>query len=80
LRYAVAKAAYAGAVWGICGSFWKLGKRRAVVVEGVGLAGREEAVMRMLLKGWASLALGSVDLGGERSSDYARRMPLRLFR
>jgi hypothetical protein len=37
-----------------------------VVVEGVGLAGREEAVMRILLKGCVSLALGSVGLWGGR--------------
>ena len=48
-------AAFGGAVCGICGSFWTLGKRRAVVVEGAGLAGREEAVMRMLLNGWVGV-------------------------
>ena len=51
-RYAVAKLERED---GVCERFWirlKLGKRSAVVVLGVELLGREEAVMRMFVKGY----------------------------
>lgn len=52
LRYAVAKLERED---GVFGRFWmrlKLGKRSAVVALGVELLGREEAVMRMFVKGY----------------------------
>jgi hypothetical protein len=51
LRYADAKSAYA---WGVCGSAemrLNAGKRSAVVVFGVSLAGKDDAVMRVFVKG-----------------------------
>lgn len=50
-RYAVAKARYESGLCGIAGMRLNAGKRRAVVVDGVGLDGREEAVMRTLWNG-----------------------------
>jgi hypothetical protein len=50
-RYADAKSAYA---WGVCGSAGmrlNAGKRSAVVVFGVSLAGKDDAVMRVFVNG-----------------------------
>jgi hypothetical protein len=52
LRYADAKSAYD---WGVCGSAGmrlNAGKRSAVVVFGVGLGGREDAVIRVFVNGY----------------------------
>lgn len=50
-RYAVAKAEKAEGVCEMSRMRVKLGKRRAVVVPGVGVAGSEDAVMRTFVKG-----------------------------
>lgn len=51
LRYADAKARYASVVCGIDGMRLNEGKRRAVVVLGVGLVGSDDAVIRTLWNG-----------------------------
>lgn len=83
LRYAVAKSERE--VW-VCGRFWirlKLGKRRAVVVLGVVLLGREEAVMRTFVKGWRYFVSVSVRFFLERKYRIVKtnlhRIPVYLF-